>query len=92
MTPGELRERLEKCPEDLEKLRHAHDRTWNADSFVDALQDPSLEWRICQILRVPTEVEKSGQSAQTQFFLSLALGLITLLIVTVVASAAFFTW
>jgi hypothetical protein len=92
MTPRELRERLEKNPLDLEKLRHAHECTWNIDGFVDAVRDPVLERRTCQVLEVPTEVEKSGQSAQTQFFLSLALGLITLLIITVVASAAFFKW
>ena len=92
MTPRELRERLEKNPADLENLRHAHGCTWNVDGFVDAVQDPAMESRICQVLGVPTEVEKSGQSAQTQFFLSLALGLITLLIITVVASAAFFKW
>jgi hypothetical protein len=35
-------------------------------------------------------VEKSGQSAQAQFFLSSAVGLIALLIIAVMFSVAFF--
>jgi hypothetical protein len=90
MTPSELQEHLDKNPSDLETLRRAHDCTWNIDGFVDAIRDPVQEWRICEILGAPTEVEKSGQSAQLQFFLSLAVGLIALLIIAVIFSVAFF--
>jgi hypothetical protein len=89
MTPGELRERLEKNPADLERLRHAHDCTWNVDAFVEAIREPAQEWKICEVLGVLTEVDKTGRAASGQFFLSLAVGLITLLIISAMVSAAF---
>ena len=90
MTPSELQQRLDSSPEDVEKLRHALDCDWNVDGFVEAVGEPAHEWKICEVLGVPTEVDKTGQSASGQFFLSLAVGLIMLLILAAVVSAAFF--
>ncbi len=90
MTPGELQERLNKNPDDLEKLRLAHDCRWNVDGFVEAVRDPAQEWKICEFLGVPTEVDRAGQAAQAQFFVTLTVGLVTLLVTALACSAALF--